>query len=76
MTSPALAQRVSFDLTCPVCGADMAVVAQGKPYRTEVGMVVVCSAPECRCEFALRVHLMPNGARAMNRLQGAIRRES
>ena len=39
-----LAQRVSFDLTCPVCGADMEVVARGKSYRTEVGMVVRCSA--------------------------------
>ena len=74
--SNVVAQRVSFDLTCPVCGADMEVVAQGKPYRTEVGMVVCCSAPECRCEFALRVHLMPNGARAMSRLQNAIRRDS
>lgn len=35
-----LAQRVWFDLTCPVCGADMEVVALGKSYRTEAGMVV------------------------------------
>lgn len=70
-----LAQRVSFDLTCPVCGADMEVVANGRPYRTEVGMVVRCAAVECRCEFGLRVHLMPNGARSMSRLQNAIRRD-
>lgn len=70
-----LAQRVSFDLTCPVCGSDMEVLAQGKPYRTEVGMVVRCADTACRCEFGLRVHLMPNGARAMNRLRNAIRKD-
>ena len=71
-----LAQRVWFDLTCPVCGADMEVVALGKTYRTEAGMVVRCSAMNCRCDFALRVHLMPNGAKSTSRLSNAIRRDS
>lgn len=70
-----LAQRVSFDLTCPVCGADMEVVARGKSYRTEVGMVVRCSALNCRCDFTLRVHLLPNGAKSTTRLSNTIRRE-
>lgn len=70
-----LAQRITFDLTCPVCGHDMEVVAKGKPYRTEVGMEVRCSAMNCRCDFSLRVHLMPNGAKSASRLSNAIRRE-
>lgn len=68
-------RSVSFDVSCPVCGGDMELVARGKPYRTEVGMEIRCSAPSCRCDFSLRVHLMPNGARSTNRLSGAIRRE-
>ena len=70
-----LAQRVSFDLTCPVCGYDLEVMALGKTYRTEAGMVVRCSAMNCRCEYALRVHLMPNGAKSTSRLSNAIRRD-
>ena len=69
-----LAQRILFDLTCPVCGHDCETVALGTPRRMESAMTVRCSAANCRCEWQVRAQLIPMGQKSVNRLRSAINR--
>lgn len=73
-TKTQLDAGLCFDVTCPVCGYDFCVVANGKSYRTEAAMTVRCTLPSCSSSFIVRVHLIPADGRAQAKLSAAIRR--
>ena len=59
VTYPVPAPALQFDITCPLCGADVILTNGGRFSSREVSAVVVCS--ECPANWSIRLDMVQIG---------------